>query len=142
MDPVKDGVNWNVYCANNPLRYVDPNGLTPNEAYSPSITQTISPPSLSQVASFISGTIKGTVGVISGLTSVASFFGTIVALVTVSGIDEGDTASTLAATCAATGVIVIASLADAGKDFSNAFESSGDSDGDNKKNQSAFKRKD
>jgi RHS repeat-associated protein len=27
MDPIKDGVNWYVYCRNNPLRYVDPNGL-------------------------------------------------------------------------------------------------------------------
>jgi lysozyme len=27
VDPIKDGVNWYVYCRNNPLRYVDPNGL-------------------------------------------------------------------------------------------------------------------
>ena len=27
MDPVKDGGNWYVYCANNPLKYKDPNGL-------------------------------------------------------------------------------------------------------------------
>jgi uncharacterized protein RhaS with RHS repeats len=27
-DPIKDGLNWYVYCKNNPLRYVDPNGLT------------------------------------------------------------------------------------------------------------------
>ncbi len=26
-DPIKDGVNWYVYCANNPLRYIDPTGL-------------------------------------------------------------------------------------------------------------------
>ncbi|MBN2061744.1 MAG: hypothetical protein JW882_15135, partial [Deltaproteobacteria bacterium] len=26
-DPAKDGVNWYVYCANNPLRFVDPSGL-------------------------------------------------------------------------------------------------------------------
>ena len=26
-DPIKDGINWFVYCRNNPLRYVDPNGL-------------------------------------------------------------------------------------------------------------------
>lgn len=28
MDPAKDGYNWYVYCSNNPLRYVDPTGLT------------------------------------------------------------------------------------------------------------------
>ena len=27
MDPVKDSVNWYVYCRNNPLKYKDPNGL-------------------------------------------------------------------------------------------------------------------
>ena len=27
MDPVKSGGNWYVYCANNPLKFVDPNGL-------------------------------------------------------------------------------------------------------------------
>ena len=27
MDPAKDGTNWWVYCANNPLRYVDPTGM-------------------------------------------------------------------------------------------------------------------
>jgi hypothetical protein len=27
VDPIKDGVNWYVYCGNNPLRYVDPDGL-------------------------------------------------------------------------------------------------------------------
>jgi hypothetical protein len=26
-DPVKDGINWHVYVANNPLRYTDPTGL-------------------------------------------------------------------------------------------------------------------
>lgn len=29
-DPVKDGLNWYVYCANNPLRFVDPSGLDYN----------------------------------------------------------------------------------------------------------------
>ena len=29
VDPVKDGLNWYAYAANNPLRYVDPNGLSP-----------------------------------------------------------------------------------------------------------------
>jgi hypothetical protein len=27
MDPIKDGVNWYVYAINNPLKFVDPNGL-------------------------------------------------------------------------------------------------------------------
>jgi hypothetical protein len=27
MDPIKDGVNWYVYCENNPLKFVDPDGL-------------------------------------------------------------------------------------------------------------------
>ncbi|MBN2534762.1 MAG: RHS repeat-associated core domain-containing protein [Spirochaetales bacterium] len=27
VDPVQDGSNWYVYCANNPLKYVDPTGL-------------------------------------------------------------------------------------------------------------------
>lgn len=27
-DPVKDGFNWYVYCANNPIAFVDPSGLT------------------------------------------------------------------------------------------------------------------
>jgi RHS repeat-associated protein len=27
MDPIKDGSNWYVYCGNNPLKYVDPDGL-------------------------------------------------------------------------------------------------------------------
>jgi RHS repeat-associated protein len=26
-DPAQDGINWYIYCANNPLRYVDPTGL-------------------------------------------------------------------------------------------------------------------
>lgn len=26
-DPVKDGLNWYVYCSNNPLMFIDPNGL-------------------------------------------------------------------------------------------------------------------
>jgi RHS repeat-associated protein len=33
MDPVKAGVNWYVYCGNNPLRYIDPTGLTDEENY-------------------------------------------------------------------------------------------------------------
>ncbi len=28
VDPIKDGLNWYVYCNNNPLKYVDPSGLT------------------------------------------------------------------------------------------------------------------
>ncbi len=28
MDPAKDGRNWYVYCNNNPLMYVDPDGKT------------------------------------------------------------------------------------------------------------------
>ena len=27
-DPVRDGTNWYVYCENNPVKYVDPSGLT------------------------------------------------------------------------------------------------------------------
>ena len=27
MDPIKSGNNWYVYCGNNPLKVVDPNGL-------------------------------------------------------------------------------------------------------------------
>lgn len=30
-DPIKDGTNWHVYCRNNPLKYVDPTGLEPDE---------------------------------------------------------------------------------------------------------------
>ena len=26
-DPIKDGLNWYVYCSNNPIKYVDPSGL-------------------------------------------------------------------------------------------------------------------
>jgi hypothetical protein len=26
MDPARDGLNWYIYCANNPLKYVDPSG--------------------------------------------------------------------------------------------------------------------
>ena len=29
VDPIKDGVNWYVYCKNNPLRLVDSDGLSP-----------------------------------------------------------------------------------------------------------------
>jgi len=28
-DPIRDGVNWFIFCNNNPLRYVDPSGLLP-----------------------------------------------------------------------------------------------------------------
>ena len=28
-DPIRDGANWWVYCSNNPLKYVDPTGLSP-----------------------------------------------------------------------------------------------------------------
>ena len=33
-DPVKDGLNWYVYCGNNPVNFVDPSGMkpTPQEA--------------------------------------------------------------------------------------------------------------
>ena len=27
-DPVQDGMNWYIYCNNNPLKYIDPSGLT------------------------------------------------------------------------------------------------------------------
>lgn len=33
QDPIRDGLNWYAYCANNPLKYIDPTGLhnqTPN----------------------------------------------------------------------------------------------------------------
>ena len=30
-DPAKDGTNWYVYCGNNPIAFVDPNGLTKKE---------------------------------------------------------------------------------------------------------------
>ena len=29
MDPIKDGRNWYIYCNNNPLKNIDPNGLSP-----------------------------------------------------------------------------------------------------------------
>jgi RHS repeat-associated protein len=32
-DPAKDGVNWFVYCRNNPLRFVDPTGLAAGDRY-------------------------------------------------------------------------------------------------------------
>lgn len=33
LDPVKQGINWYVYCANNPVNHTDPTGLiTPNDA--------------------------------------------------------------------------------------------------------------
>lgn len=35
MDPVKDGMNWYVYCSNNPLRYMDPDGLEQYEFWEP-----------------------------------------------------------------------------------------------------------
>jgi RHS repeat-associated protein len=31
VDPIKSGVNWYVYCENNPLKYFDPDGLDPME---------------------------------------------------------------------------------------------------------------
>lgn len=27
VDPIRDGLNWIVYCSNNPVNYVDPTGL-------------------------------------------------------------------------------------------------------------------
>jgi RHS repeat-associated protein len=27
QDPARDGVNWWIYCGNNPLKYVDPTGM-------------------------------------------------------------------------------------------------------------------
>jgi RHS repeat-associated protein len=33
-DPAKHGTNWYVYCENNPLKYVDPNGLSPQHTNS------------------------------------------------------------------------------------------------------------
>ncbi|MBN2134727.1 MAG: RHS domain-containing protein [Acidobacteria bacterium] len=32
-DPIKDGLNWFVYCANNPMNRVDPSGLAPLQEY-------------------------------------------------------------------------------------------------------------
>lgn len=32
-DPIRDGLNWYVYCGNNPLRYVDPSGLKPEDLF-------------------------------------------------------------------------------------------------------------
>ncbi len=32
-DPVKDGLNWYVYCSNNPVMFVDPLGLAPGDPY-------------------------------------------------------------------------------------------------------------
>ena len=72
LDPIKDGLNWYTYCNNNPLRYVDKNGLAPYEtsALNYAQQQTIN---WSQVASFVSGLAKGVGGVISGVTSVVCF---------------------------------------------------------------------
>ena len=30
-DPIKDGLNWYVYCSNNPVKYIDPSGTVPVE---------------------------------------------------------------------------------------------------------------
>ncbi len=32
-DPVKDGLNWYVYCSNNPVMFVDPLGLAPGDKF-------------------------------------------------------------------------------------------------------------
>ena len=32
-DPIQDGTNWYTYCANNPVMFVDPRGLTPKDAF-------------------------------------------------------------------------------------------------------------
>jgi RHS repeat-associated protein len=35
VDPIKDGVNWYVYCSNNPLICIDPSGLEDDEKITP-----------------------------------------------------------------------------------------------------------
>ncbi|HEX3047264.1 MAG TPA: RHS repeat-associated core domain-containing protein, partial [Bacillota bacterium] len=39
-DPAKDGLNWYVYGANNPLKFIDPNGLTVSQINLPGVGDT------------------------------------------------------------------------------------------------------
>jgi RHS repeat-associated protein len=56
VDPIKDGVNWYVYCRNNPLKYVDPSGERP-----------ISQDEINRITSLIGNTYYGDPFDISGI---------------------------------------------------------------------------